>query len=106
MPSLFKFADEYKSYSDKFVILTFQHGNGKDTFAELDPIVEGFCSTKWNIPKFPFPIMLDSTGKTIAALGVRGFPTAILIDPNGRIFAKGHHGIEKTLGEQLKKGGK
>lgn len=106
MPSLFKFADEYKAYKDKFVILTFQYGNGKDTFAELDPEVERLCKTKWNIDKFPFPIMLDKSGKTLRALGVNAFPTAILIDPTGRIVANAHHGIDTMLGEELKKKGK
>lgn len=103
MPSLFKFANEHRADKDKYVILTFQFGNGKDTFAQLDPELEKLCKSKWQIDKFPFPILLDQSGQFIRDWGVRAFPTAFLINPEGKIVAEGHSGIEKKLAEELKK---
>lgn len=38
---------------------------------------------------FPFPVLLDPTRSATTAYGVTGVPTQILIDPEGRIRARG-----------------
>jgi hypothetical protein len=52
----------------------------------------------WRGRDLPFPILLDATGKTIKAYGVRAFPTTILIDPEGRLVGEaGEKELEAKL---------
>ena len=106
MPALFTFADEYKDYKDQFVILTFQYGRGKDTFAQLDPELAKLEKARWGGQKFPFPILLDSSGKTLRDWSINAYPTTVLIAPDGNIFANDHFKVEEKLAAELKKTGK
>lgn len=48
----------------------------------------------------PFPILLDSTRTTIKNYGIDSFPTAILIDPEGKVVAGGsEYWLAEKLGE-------
>lgn len=94
-----KFYEEHKDQRDRFEILAFHDARAK-TFAELDEKLAPIIKDKWEGKELPFPILLDDSGETIKNLGVRGFPTVILIDPEGRLVKGGN---EEMLGEELKK---
>lgn len=94
-----KFYEEHKDQRDRFEILAFHDARAK-TFAELDEKLKPIIKDKWGGKELPFPILLDDSGDTIKTLGVRGFPTVILIDPEGKLV-KG--GSEEMLEEELKK---
>ncbi len=80
-----KFYNEHKT--DEFEILAF-HDTAAKTFEELDERVQPAKSKHWNGQDLPFPILLDSTGKTIEQFEVSMFPTMVLFDPEGRLVGK------------------
>jgi hypothetical protein len=47
-------------------------------------------------------VLLDATGETTRAYGIRAFPTILLIDPEGRLVKSGHHEVPGVLEEKLK----
>lgn len=94
-----KFYEDHKDQRDRFEILAFHDARAK-TLEELDEKLKPIIRDKWGGKELPFPILLDASGETIKALGVRGFPTVILIDPEGRLV-KG--GSEELLEAELKK---
>ncbi len=51
----------------------------------------------WKGP-LPFPVVIDKEGSTVRRYGVSVFPTALLIDPQGRLVRGG--GL-KMLAEKL-----
>jgi thiol-disulfide isomerase/thioredoxin len=54
--------------------------------------------------KIPYPFFHDPEGKTLAAYGVRAFPTAYLIAPDGKVLWEGGPiGIEAALEERIVK---
>lgn len=107
MPRLFQFQKEHAADKDKFVILTFHQSAkpGEKDLAAIEPEIAKLLRGVWKLDKFPFPILMDATGKTPQVWGVSGYPTAFLIDPEGNIVAQGHSGIEDKLAESLKSGG-
>jgi hypothetical protein len=69
------------------------------SFADLDPKMEPLKTKYWGGKDLPFPILLDSSGETLKRYGISGFPTTILIDPEGRVVRGGNL---KMLEEKLK----
>ena len=57
-------------------------------------------NTLWDGKELPFPIVLDSTGVTMDNLGIVGYPTTVLIDPEGKVVENGN---EKNIGAFLLK---
>lgn len=109
LPAWFRFAEEHKADSDRFVVLTFHHSKYPQKEPDLASIkaqIERLLTSNWKRDRFPFPILTDSTHATEAAWGVTGYPTAFLIDPEGNIVAQDHHGIDLRLAEELKKSAK
>jgi thioredoxin-like negative regulator of GroEL len=101
-----EFYDKHQADRDRFVILTF-HDTRAENFEELDPRLEQLERDVWKGRKFPFPILLDATGQTLASWGVRGFPTLVLIDPKGALVqmqagVPPSGGVEELLAEKLK----
>ena len=93
--------EKHKAYRNHFEIIAF-HDASVTSFEELDrklkPIVEG----PWKKKELPFPILLDSTGKTIHDYGITGFPTLILIDPQGDVLTQTvGAGAEQVLEQKL-----
>ena len=39
--------------------------------------------------ELPFPILIDKEGKTVARYGIQGYPTLVLIDPDGKVVRGG-----------------
>lgn len=106
LPAWFRFAEAQKADSDRFVVLTFHHSNAPQQerdLASLKPQFDRLLNSRWKRDKFPFPILMDATHATEKAWGVTGYPTAFLIDPEGKIVAQDHHDIDKRLAEELKK---
>lgn len=104
MPRLFKFAEENKALSDKFVILTFHSGRGEKTLAECADKFDNLLKNQWKIEKFPFPILMEDGEKTLQAWGIRAFPTCALIDPKGQLVSQNiGGGCEEELLVELKK---
>jgi len=84
--------------SDRFEFVAFHDGTAK-SFAELDPKLEKMEKEHWRGRKLPFPILLDASGETIRRFGVHGFPTQILIDPQGQLVGTGD--LETTFRDRL-----
>ena len=82
---------------DRFEVLAFHDPSAK-TFAELDEKLKPVIEKHWRGKSLPFPILLDAGGATVKRYGIQGYPTTILIDPEGRIV-KG--GSELMLKEKL-----
>ena len=47
----------------------------------------------------PFPVLLDGEGKTYGIYGIQGWPTTLLIDPEGHLVKDGDLAM---LAEKLK----
>ena len=95
-----KLYEKHEALRDKFEVLAFHDPRAK-TFEELDEKLERIIEKRWDGKTLPFPILLDATGKTVKAFGIRGYPTNVLIDPEGRVV-KGHAPrsiLEKKLEE-------
>jgi hypothetical protein len=83
---------------DQFEVLAF-HDQTAKTFAELDTKLAPVIAKQWRGKSLPFPILLDATATTVRAYGIQGYPTLLLIDPDGRIVKGGN---EATLAAKLR----
>lgn len=72
MPDLNNFYNEHKDKG--FEILAINAGETKET-----------ASAFANMLDLQFSILLDTDGKVLTGLGITGFPTSILIDPEGKV---------------------
>lgn len=97
MPRLLDLYAEFEDLRDRFEILAF-HDPSVATLEELDEKLAPRIEEDWKGRSLPFPILLDDTQETLRAFGISGFPTHVLIDPEGRIV-KG--GSEALLREKL-----
>jgi hypothetical protein len=79
--------DAHRDHRDKFEVIAF-HDDKAKTFEELDKELARLSKSLWRGRSLPFPILLDSTGETLKAYGVRSFPTTILIDPDGKLVGE------------------
>jgi hypothetical protein len=106
-----EFYEEHKDQRDQFTILAFHEPSVK-SLDDLDKKLAKTVEKLWKGKQLPFPIVLDSSGKTLKSYAVQAFPTLVLIDPEGKIAqvelgAGG--GVEKMLEQKLKdakRGGK
>jgi AhpC/TSA family len=94
---LIDFYEEHRDHRDKFEIVAFHDATAKD-FTELDKHLPGLREKFWRGRDLPFPILLDSTGKTIKAYDIHSFPTTLLIDPEGKLVG---HASEDELEKKL-----
>jgi hypothetical protein len=93
------FYEEHADQRDRFEILAF-HDDSVKSLEELDEKLGPIREQRWKGRDLPFPVLLDSTGKTLEQFGVRAFPTVFLVDPDGVLY--GHAGLD-TLVEMLAK---
>ncbi len=98
LPRLMEFYEKHKADRDRFEVLTFHDATAK-SFAELDKKLKPIIEKTWQGKRLPFPILLDASGATVKRYGIQGFPTILLIDPEGRLV-KG--GSEAVLEEKLR----
>lgn len=106
IPELMAFDDKHQPHKDKYQILTFHYDRTKNSFEALDPELAKLSRAHWKDRAFPFPILLDSSGRTPRDWGVRGYPTAFLINPDGALVRQGTgvaeiSEIEAYLSQQL-----
>jgi hypothetical protein len=97
LPGLIDFYEEHKDHRDKFEIIAFHDSTAKD-FGELDKHLPDLREKFWRGRDLPFPILLDSTGKTIKTYDIHAFPTTLLIDPDGKLVG---HASEEDLEKKL-----
>jgi hypothetical protein len=94
-----RFYDQHQADKDRFVILAFHDASVKD-LAELDAKLAPIVAGVWQGRELPFPILLDSTGETMATWGIHGYPTNVLIDPEGNLVGRA---TEEDLAAALQK---
>ncbi|MBC8329691.1 MAG: hypothetical protein ISR76_06300 [Planctomycetes bacterium] len=90
-----KLYDEYADLRDRFEILAF-HDATVGSFEELDRKLAPVIERRWK-RTLPFPILLDATGATVKRLGIRSFPTHVLVDPAGKVVRGGDKLLEQKL---------
>ena len=93
-----KLYKEFRDLRDHFQILAFHDPSAKG-FAHLDKKLARLEKFVWKGESLPFPILLDTTGKTVKAYGVSAFPTMVLIDPDGNVV---RGGSERMLAQKLR----
>ena len=89
--------DEFKDRRKDFEILAF-HDTQAASFEDLDAKMAPLKAEVWGGRDLPFPILLDTTGETLATFDVHAFPTVIAIDPKGNIVrGGGEHSLREWL---------
>lgn len=88
MPKLKEFYEQHNDLRDKFEIVAFHESNSLQTMDELIEKMKPLEDEVWG-GELPFPILIDDDGKTVARYGIRGFPTLVLIDPDGKVVKGG-----------------
>ena len=98
LPNLFEFTDRFEERSERFAVVTV-HAPDVESFEELDPHLERLLEKRWDRSAFPFPILLDASGETVKRYGVSGYPTSLLIGPEGTVLAAkdGQRKLEELL---------
>lgn len=84
LPGWVDFFDDHAADRDKFVILTVHDPRATD-FAMLDEKLKSAVRRLWRGRELPFPILLDTTGKTAKGFAVVHWPALVLLDPDGRV---------------------
>jgi len=100
LPNWVDFAEEHADDRDKFVILTVHDPQATD-FAMLDERLKPVIQKYWNGKPLPLPIVLDTTGETVKNYGISSWPTAVLINPEGRLVQVKDEMPEEYLDAQL-----
>lgn len=100
LPGWMDFYDDHAADRDKFVILAIHDPRATD-FAMLDEKLRPIIRRLWHGRSLPFPILLDTTGKTVEKYGVVHWPTAVLIDPEGRVVDVPRQGISLQPAEEF-----
>ena len=100
LPDLFELTERFADQIDRFAVVTV-HTKDIASFEELDPHLGKLLEKRWKRKSFPFPILLDPSGETIARYGVLGYPTSVLIGPDGTVLAA--KGGQAALIERLER---
>ncbi|HEY2840860.1 MAG TPA: TlpA disulfide reductase family protein [Pirellulales bacterium] len=101
LPRLTKFYEEHAADRDRFEILAICVTDYEQatTKAEYEKLVAPIVENTWKGKPLPFPVLIDGEGKTLAAYGIQGVPSTLLIDPDGNLVK---FGDEALLDEKLK----
>jgi thiol-disulfide isomerase/thioredoxin len=84
LPGWMDFVDDHAADRDKFAILAVHERDISD-FKTLDEKLQPIIRRTWRGRPLPFPIAIDATGAMTKDYGVTYFPTAVLLDPQGRV---------------------
>jgi hypothetical protein len=103
IPNLVKFHEKHASWRDRLQIVAF-HNRDAATIAELESLLAAHGDAKWDVKSLPFPVVVDSqAASTVDEWGTGVFPYAVVLDPEGKLFAKGTlEEVEKRLEAELK----
>ncbi|HEY7328352.1 MAG TPA: redoxin domain-containing protein [Gemmataceae bacterium] len=98
LPNLIDLYEDHDKDRDRFEIIAFHNSSAKD-LAEVDKKVEQARQRFWDGRDLPFPVLLDASGQTVNDWGIQVFPTALLIDPEGRLVGRvvGREALEAKL---------
>jgi thiol-disulfide isomerase/thioredoxin len=100
LPRLMEFYEAHQAQRDQFEILSIcidTDGESKN-LAEFDKRLDPIVKYVWDGKTILFPILFDPSYETFETFGLPGFPTEILVDPDGKMVA----GDDTTLAEKLK----
>ncbi|WP_422929156.1 redoxin domain-containing protein [Singulisphaera sp. PoT] len=100
IPNWVDFAEEHADDRDKFVILAVHDPQATD-FAMLDERLKPIIKEHWQGKPLPLPIVLDTTGETVKDYGISSWPTAVLIDPEGKLVKVKDNEHEEYLDAHL-----
>ena len=84
LPGWMDFAEDHAAEGDKFAILAIHDPKATD-FAMLDDKLKPIIRRSWAGRTLPFPILLDTSGRTVKDYAVAYWPTVIILDPEGRV---------------------
>ena len=101
LPELTKFYQEHAADRDRFEILSIcdTEEEKAQTIEAFDALVAPLVKDVWGGKQLPFPVLVDGEGRTSSVYGIRGWPTVLLIDPEGHLVK---YGDEAALAEKLK----
>ena len=100
LPHLIEFYNGHPELRDKFEILALHESRTVKTFEELDEKNAPNERDIWKT-KLPFPVLIDKDNQTVARYGITGYPTLVLIDPEGNQVKAGNLDVLKEkLGVQ------
>ena len=97
MPTLIKLHERFKG---KGLTIIAVHNDTADSIEDMENKIAQFRDEQWNGQDLPFLIALDGGGETrikginstkgatTAAYGITGFPTNVLIGPDGKVIEK------------------
>jgi thiol-disulfide isomerase/thioredoxin len=107
LPGWMDFVEDHAADRDRFVVLAVHDPQAAD-FAMLDEKLEPIIRRVWRGRRIPFPILLDTSGQTVKDYAIEGWPTAVLIDPEGSVvdvpakrFVMGSWACEDFLASKL-----
>ena len=113
-----------EAFPQKKLIVIGVHDDSVESIADMDKKLEKVREKIWMGHDIPYPVALDGSGPTAiegtsdtvrgattAAYGITAFPTAVLIDPSGKILGRFHApsldekiaGLERLLGVKAEK---
>lgn len=99
IPWMIQLPEKYKAQRTRLALLSFHYDRkGTQSLVALEPELARLETELWKT-KLPFPVVVDASGKTIKDWKIEAYPTLLLIDPEGRIMARGESAIETRLSE-------
>jgi thiol-disulfide isomerase/thioredoxin len=100
LPRLATFYESHAADRERFEILSICIANGPEvkSATQFEPWYAPLVEKSWGGKRLPFPILIDGEGKTNAAYGIGGYPTTLLIDPEGNLVKWGD---QTVLAEKL-----
>ena len=93
LPKLMEFYERHRADHSRFEIVAIHCTNDIGSIADLDKALERTIRVSWAGKKLPFPVLVDSSGRTLDSFGVSTFPTKVLIDPEGKLWGFGNEEI-------------
>ncbi len=91
LPELIKLYEEHAADRDRFEILAICNTEQEKahTIEAYDALSAPLVKDVWAGKQLPFPVLVDGEGKTSRVYGIRGWPTTLLIDPDGHLVKNG-----------------
>ncbi|WP_197526785.1 TlpA family protein disulfide reductase [Pirellulimonas nuda] len=103
LPELMEFYEEHSADRDRFEVLAICNTEQEkaQTMAAYDALAAPLVEGAWSGKQLPFPVLLDGEGRTYSKYGVQGWPTMLLINPEGHLVKGGDLAmLAKNLREQ------